>query len=603
MAKRSYAGSWLLLLCSAAAAAGWVLEGDAYVRRHCFSAPPVPESARTASQFVAVLFPRITSGGEKFTMSYADLELILGTLAARGYHPVSLGEVRDLYAGRRLLPSRAILLAFDKDYPSSAVLGDRALRRARMRGVFFVHRVAGSGSVEERKFLSAHAVRQMVKGGAWEFGWALPAEDPALRGPFEPLACLREAPGMGARSFPLEFEPSEAGHNDRGDDPRSLRMVSLSTERDAAENLRVIEGSWPRASEFEDRFQEPRLSSDWIVGWGVAATGKGRLALLPTPRHTGAAIRLRGTEKWRDAAVEFVLNKYQKEFSAYARYEEGRYVRVGIRDGSWYVEQKVSADSLPSVLARVPAAQAALPARVRLTVKGGWALLYVNGRLQFGRALRVHPRVARGSVVLGAYDAAQGTALALVRSVKAEPLGREWVALRRSSGVSEEAFLAGLRSAAARAAGISPAWLEVRRDASVLVAGEQRELVTALAGFYRCALAPMADLSGPRLALLEDPRAVERLAAGLRDGAAALDASGVNVRLKGWRGHREATLRFLWRLRGELRQQRRSLWVTVDAAGPQERALAAAADAVLATDDEEKEVPGLELLRRADPIP
>ena len=83
--------------------------------------------------------------------------------------------------------------------------------------------------------------------------------------------------------------------------------------------------------------------------------GDRRLALLPTPRQSGAGVFLRGTEKWRNVVLDFDLKRFQKEFWAYARDKaEGSFVRFGARGDSWYVEQKAGPKIPPATLARAP---------------------------------------------------------------------------------------------------------------------------------------------------------------------------------------------------------------------------------------------------------
>jgi hypothetical protein len=385
-----------------------------------------------------------------------------------------------------------------------------------------------------------------------------------------------KAPG----AYPLRFVASDMGLDERGDDPRALRILDLRADRVPAENLGVVRGAWPRTEEFADDFSSDGLGADWVAGWGVASKGDGRLTLLPTPRQSGAGVFLRGTEKWRDVALEFELRKFQKEFWVYARYKpDGSFVRIGARGGYWYVEQKVGRN-LPTQLARAPMLDGGLPARVRFVLKGGSAIVHVNGRMQFGRSLPLNPAVDRGRVLVGVYDGKTHGALAVLTSLRAVPLGEEWLAPKRGAGGFDEERLDGLREEAVSARAFSPRWVEVAPDGGVAVAETQSVLVRSLAGFYGCRLVPMAGFpAGP--SVLANAASAERAQAGLLAAAAGLNAAGLNLRLRGADVGRPETVVFLSKLRDAFHARREELWVTVDGVRTSDLPLGGAVDGVL----------------------
>ena len=580
--KRSYIAAWLGIFAFAAGALAWGLHGRAYVRRRFFPVAPVTAEMRTEAEFVSVLIPRIRRRPQRFAMSAAELEEILRGLKAAGHITIGLEDVEAFYSRGRLLPPKALLIAFAENDPRGYELSDRALKRFGMRGVAFIRRTAEEAGPEHRQHLTRHAISQMRLTGAWDFGWIAkdaPSSPSSLVGG---RAVLDDAGGRTAPAdpgpYPLRFIPSERGLNDRHDDPRSLSMVALRTERPARENLEIVSKTWPRTSELSDDFRDQGPGSDWIAGWGVVSMGNKRLALLPTPRHTSAGIFLRGTEKWRDATVEFVLKRYKKEFWAYARLrDEGGFVRVGARDGWWYVEQRAGPDAPVNMLARAEIREGGLPARVRFVVKGASVLVYIDGRMMFGRALRLHPGVDRGQLFLGVYDGLSRSSLAVLSSVRAAPLGEVWVAPKADLGGFDEDRLASLRDEAVYARALSPRWISVRPDGAVILDETQGLMVRSMAGFYACRLAPTADMTGVRPAVLDRRESADRLAGGLAAAARELGAAGINLRLREDLAARPETLSFLRKLREGLNSQRRELKVTVPGAG-------AAGELAIATD-------------------
>jgi len=604
--KRKYALAWSLLLLLAAVGAVWMGVGQAYFRRRSLASEPAASRARRESRFLAILLPRITSNPRKYAMSAADLGELLGGLKAAGFTSIGLDDVEDFYAHKRGLPAKALLIAFSEDDPQGLSLADGVLADLRLRGAAFLRRTAAPEDGAERRFLTTHAVAQMRLGGTWTFG-RLDADEAVSAPPEDGLrAVLDERGGKGAAprtaAYALRFRASDMGLDDEASDPHALRALAIRTDLSPAQNLRAAAGAWPRTAALSDDFRDEGLGADWFTGWGVVSRGRGRMALVPTPRQSGAGVFLRGTERWRDATVEFELKRYQKEFWAYARYDpDGGYLRVGTRGGYWYAEQKTGPGGLPSQLARAPMLEGAVPARVRLVLKGDAAIVHVNGRLQFGRALRVAPAVARGSVLFGVYDPRSRSALAVLSSVRAAPLAQEWLAPPRGANVFDEDRLGELREEAVFARVFSPRWVSVASDGGVRIDETQGVLVRSLAGFYGCRLMPMAELSAYGPFALAGERSAARALAGLSDAARELDAAGLNLRLRGEDAARPQTLAFLAKLRAALRARRARLWVTVDGGGPPDAGLLAAVDGVLRPS--EKKWASLEVLEAAQDAP
>jgi hypothetical protein len=262
--------------------------------------------------------------------------------------------------------------------------------------------------------------------------------------------------------------------------------------------------------------------------------------------------------------VEFVLKKYKREFWAYARLREGGgFVRVGARDGWWYVEQKAGPREPVNMLARSPISEGSLPARVRFVLKGSSVIVYINGRMRFGRALRLHPGVDHGQLFLGVYDGQSRTSLAVLTSVRAAPLGDVWITTKDDRrGEFDEGRLQALRDEAAYALALSPRWISVGPGGEVLLDERQSVLIRSMAGFYACRLVATADLTGVKASVLERAAAADRLARALSSAARELGSAGLNIRLGGEQASRPETLAFLRKLRDGLRS-RGELRVTV----------------------------------------
>lgn len=575
--RKSYAAQWLLTLAVLGAGVAWLLGGDGLFRRAFRPPRSVPERERNASAFVAVLFPRVVPNRTPHAMSVAELRTVLGTLSREGFVSIGVRDVEDFYLRGRKLPPKAVLLAFSHDDPRVAGLADAALRRYRMRGVYFLSRASKGGRREERRLLTRHHLRRLARSGAWDLGW----QQQAVITPVPEMASARvlldadgqAPPPRDPKRYTLRFAGSEQGYNDSRSSRRDLRILALRPTRDAADNARVVVNSFPRRGEFSDDFARG-LDRDWIAGWGVVAPAPGRLVLVPAPDQTGAGVFLRGTETWRDVIVELELKKYSTEFWAYLRHgDDGTFLRVGARQGWWYVEQKSDPKAQPTVLARASMPET-LPARVRIVLKDDAALVHVNGRMQFGHAIRVSPRIAAGRVLLGVYNEKPRSAMAVLGWVRARPVPERWLAL---PAMLDERRLDELREEAVGSRAFAPRWVSVGEDGSVSVSPAPQGLVRSLAGYYSCRLVPMAELP----ALGDDPERARRLVEGLAAAADELGATGLNLRLRREDVPSAQAERLLAGLSERLKAGKRRLYVTVDDASRLSRPAAAVLDGVL----------------------
>jgi peptidoglycan/xylan/chitin deacetylase (PgdA/CDA1 family) len=571
---RSYRGMKSMAALALLLGAAWIFEGRALCRRLLFPVDAVSEAARTSGGFVALCFPRLTTDGRRLTVRASDFEAVLAALRKEGWITIGLRDVEDFYRKGRALPPKALLLAFDRDDAGTMELADAALKEARMRAVVFINKPPPDQK-GAREALSPHAVRQMVKSGAWDLGWVAEHEPRWRRGdPIRPavldLGDSKYAWTRNPYRYPIRFIASRSGYNDAGRMPWALRLHRVRTDKRPEDVVRLVTASLPRTRAFEDDFERDGLALDWVAERGVVVAIGGRLVLVPTPKQKSASAHLSGTEAWRDCVLEWELKKYRRNGWVYARAseKEDRWVRFGAMNGYWYLQQKVGAEKKPRTLARAPMSiVTSLPARVRLVLKGPWAIVHVNGRMQFGKAVRVHSGIDRGRVELDVYDEKPAAALAVVGSFAAAPLSAGWLGVEREALAgdpdAEVRLLEVLRERAVFAAVLTPRWLEVLADGRVSAVDEDREFARSLAGYYRCALVPMLDFASPEARLPEDRAGADRMLEEIMAALRGTEAAGLNIRLSARRPGEE-THYLLGRLRARLHEGRRRLYITVD---------------------------------------
>lgn len=560
------------------ATAFWVFEGRALYRRVVVGLDRVPESARTAEGFVAICFPRLTKDGKRLTVRASDFAATLDKLRRSGWVTIGLRDVEDFYRKDRPLPQKAVLIAFDRDDAGTMELADEALKESRMRAVVFMTKVRPNEK-DLREALSPHAVRQMRKSGAWEIGWVADHEPRWKRGdPIRPAVLdLGDEGSAWTRNpfrYPVRFLVSRSGFNDGTRLPWALRIHRVRTDKTPDDVVQLVASTLPRTTPFVDDFKVPGLKLDWVAERGVVVALSDRMVVVPTPKQKAASVYLTGTEAWRDSVIEWRLEKYRRNAWLYARAseKEDRWVRLGALNGYWYLQQKVGGVKKPVTIARAPMNIATtLPATVRLVLKGPWAIVHVNGRMQFGKAVRVHSGIDRGRVELDVYDAKPAAALAVVSSFSAAPLAPRWLSVSRESVAgdleSERLLMDGLRERAVFASVLSPRWLEVLADGRVAPVDEDREFARSLAGYYRLSLVPMIDFAAPNAKLPATRPGADKMLEEIMASLGGSEATGLNIRMGPGRAGGDATAYLLSRLRARLHQGKRRLYITLD--GPQ----------------------------------
>jgi len=578
--RRSYAWAWAAVFFIALARMTWTFGGRAFWRRYVVGFAGVPEEARGASHFVAVAFPRLSDSGEPFTMLSGDFEQIVRQLSSQGYVSIGLDDVRDFYRNGRPLPPMAILIALDRDDPASIALADRALRRGRMKGVVFVNETSyGNGQVR-RHSLTPHALADMVRSGAWDFGWFSDQEmpQPADRPDAPVLDGTKDSAwSRNCQKYPFRFSTSPLGYNGPDEKMCALRIMRARPDRTADDNVRAIDANWPRRRPFFDEFRTGKLGTDWIINYGVVSATRNRLAVIPLPRQTGASVFLNGTEDWTDQVVELEVAKYKSAFWVYARYKEGsHYVRVGAKNGRWKVEEKPAPDQPPRTLASWPIEQ--LPARLSLTLKNDSAIVHVNGRLAFRHALAVDDRVDSGRLELNVFDVKRWNSIGELTLFRASPLAQQWVVLSKLPEDFGPDMAQQLHDQAVMARGLSPLWFVATREGTLQSAGQQLRFARALSGFNRATLAPMVQLAAGS-AWLKDSAARGKLVEDLATAAQATELPGVNLRIPA--AERSAAMPFAGELRQRLRASGLKLWVTLDGDEPPQIPWARVCDGVL----------------------
>ena len=268
----------------------------------------------------------------------------LEALRRAGYHPIGLKDVRDFYAEKRPLPSKAILVTFENNHKSTFFDTVRLLRSQRWHAVMGV--VTGPVREWDDDVLLRPYLKDMALNAAWDLacesdkgtslipvdahGSTLPffsspawiaasnrtetlhefterIEEDHAQALFEftnhlgvvPLAfffpngnygqygsgnwALREANlGTVARHYPLGFVLNRNALNTGSTDPRRLNRLSVPAAWGADELLHELELSWPVLNARTGAGD--LIGHDrWVADWGLLHASDDAVTLLARP--------------------------------------------------------------------------------------------------------------------------------------------------------------------------------------------------------------------------------------------------------------------------------------------------------------------------------
>jgi hypothetical protein len=162
----------------------------AWLNRRVTLAERVPAPPDADGRFVVLAYDRIAAAPDGKNLDRLRLREQLRALAAAGWQPVTLGELRRAYQGSTRLPAKPILLTFDEGYLGTYEAADPVLRELRWPAVMFLET-----DRQERRdvsFLFWDRIRRMAGSGLWEIASGDPSSGPR---PVAPHALPELPPG------------------------------------------------------------------------------------------------------------------------------------------------------------------------------------------------------------------------------------------------------------------------------------------------------------------------------------------------------------------------------------------------------------------------
>lgn len=486
---------------------------SAWLNRHVSLAPRRLATAEDDGRFLALAYDRIVPMPDGRNLDRLALREQLRGLAASGWQPVTLEELRRAYRGEGALPHKPMLLTFDEGYLATYEAADPVLRELHWPAVMFLR----TDRQEDRdvSFLFWDRLRRMALSGLWEIASGdppaanvtrttkLPPEPPGaeliakrLEWPAGPAWAPRGVEPLVALGRIAEAEPAASA-------PESIPWLGLLDDPVGANDL---ESSPFRVARLrvDPRWSTPELlrranlavagpvaagDGSWVPGQGVTDAGGGVVRLDARPRADIWIPAARWADDWRlDAKVRVTGGEF---WIVQPGSVPGREWRVGGASGRLFIQDRLPGRP-PDVLARSDAfgAQDATHV-VRIVKRGAGVSASWDGRSLTSTPVAI-PARWRGRVGLVAYgeggQAASSTVLSL--GLAALPYQVQVV-----SAAPDAVDIASWEADADEIAALSPPWASVD-GTSVNESGFDRDLFRILARRYAWDIVPTVTVKG-----------------------------------------------------------------------------------------------------------
>jgi hypothetical protein len=490
----------------------------AWLNRRVTLAERVPAPPDADGRFVVLAYDRIAAAPDGKNLDRLRLREQLRALAAAGWQPVTLGELRRAYQGSTRLPAKPILLTFDEGYLGTYEAADPVLRELRWPAVMFLET-----DRQERRdvsFLFWDRIRRMAGSGLWEIASGDPSSGPR---PVAPHALPELPPGASLIAERLQSEAAPAwaprgaepldllgadgslagaagavpwlgfiddpvGANDPASSPFRIARLRVDPRWTTPELLRRSEVA---VADIAERREAKQLGADrtvWVAGEGAVDAGNGMIRLDGRPRAAVWIPAARWADDWQlDATVRLSRGEFWVVQPGILREHEWR---IGGTAAGFYVEVR-SPGRPQEVLARASGFGAAGGThRLSIVKRGGGVAVRWDDRPLTATPMALSER-QRGRIGLIAY-ASEGEAASVVWGLA---LRRFAYGVQVVSALPSASEIAKLASSADAIAALSPPWARLE-GSSVRESGFDRDLFRMVGRRYAWDLVPTIAIAG-----------------------------------------------------------------------------------------------------------
>lgn len=241
-----------------------------------------------------------------------------------------------------------------------------------------------------------------------------------------------------------------------------------------------------------------RMSDAWILDGGEAlGDSRAMLRVQAGNSRREVSCRLRGSEMMQNGYIEADLAGYTGEFWLMACRGPNHYIRFGFDSSSrlflqvWKDGRRLANQSrfLPG---------SARGVRLRLAVRGGGAVGYVDGKPAFDAPATLPPDLGHGTWGFSLYDAEPGRGMARIGALAAGPLPLVVGALPPAGEPADsERTLDALKALVLDLSVVAPRWFQWQPNGNLARLFDPGDDMYALmARFYGLKLMPLIDMAG-----------------------------------------------------------------------------------------------------------
>ncbi len=277
--------------------------------------------------------------------------------------------------------------------------------------------------------------------------------------------------------------------------PGSRALVKLvqqiAAQTKDARIATLYERLLPRKDQVSENFAGGKISPAWWLDGGVFKAESGKLLIHSDDTHSEATMRLLGSEHFRDAYVEGVVQRKLGAFWLYARRTSEHMVRFGWDEsGTIYLQLWRNNHIVDQRSRPWPDTKAAV--RLRLEVRGEGLMGYINDQPAFSSPLEVPADFDLGWLGLAAFSAELGKAQVVMERASAGPLAPRMLLL---PGIKSEAMLdtalAAVRPEIDRVTDMAPAWFNISAEGVWQPSiGSEDQLLRLFTRYHRIRLMP-----------------------------------------------------------------------------------------------------------------
>lgn len=274
---------------------------------------------------------------------------------------------------------------------------------------------------------------------------------------------------------------------------RTVRRIASQTKDGRVASL--FERLLPRTVQVTDVFNGGRISDAWWLDGGNFNAEGGKLQFRTDDTHTEATIRLLGSEHFRDAYAEAIVQRKVGAFWLYARRTGEHLVRFGIDEAGKMFLQLWRSNHIVDQRTR-PWAEPKTSIRLRLEVRGDGVMGYIDGQPAFSSPLELPGDFELGWVGMATFGTERGKSQAILERASAGPLAPRLLSL---SGLKDDAALdaalAAIRPEINHITDLSPQWFKIGVDGAWQnLFGKEEQMLRLFARYYRVRLMPAVSV-------------------------------------------------------------------------------------------------------------